>query len=213
LENVVRILSIDPFAAAELLAAVRQTRLRGFDGAQPYLDASLEFVPAVSPDALTPAQNYVLTPGVEKIMELRAALLAEGVDIFALDGGLYMTTSDDPGERIPVIPPIVEESVEPDGQTVLLVNDGMHRVFAARLLGLPISVVIARGVPAEYPYYAFALAGGWSRVTQLDELPDGHQKKEYRQPANYKALFRDFNAVFPGVQKERKQSNPSHLVM
>jgi hypothetical protein len=44
-------------------------------------------------------------------------------------------------------------------------------------------------------------------------LPDGHQKKEYRQPANYKALFRDFNAVFPGVQKQRKQSNPGHIVM
>lgn len=208
-----RILSIEPFTAERLLAAVRQTRLRGFDGAQPYLKASLELVPAVSPDILAPAQNYVLTPGIARIMELRTALLSEGVDIFALDGGLYVTTSEDRHERIPVIPPMVEESVERDDRTVLLVNDGMHRIFAARLLGLPISVVVARGVPTQYPYYAYALDGGWPRVTQLAELPDGHQKKEYRQPTNYKALFRDFNALFPGVQKERKQSNPSHLVM
>jgi hypothetical protein len=208
-----KILWMEAFPADFLLARLRQTRLRGFDGAQPYIGASLELVHGVDTEALTPAQNYVLTPGVEKIVELRTTLLAEGVDIFALNGGVYVVTSDDPNERIPVIPPVIEESVEPGGRRVLLVNDGMHRVFAARSLGLSISVVIARGVPAEYPYYAFALDGGWSRVTPLMELPDGHQKKEYRQPANYKALFRDFNAVFPGVQKQRKQSNPGHIVM
>jgi hypothetical protein len=213
LESVVQILSVEPFPADHLLSTIRRTRLRGFEGAQPYIDASLELVHALDTDALTPAQNYVLTPGVEKILELRTALLAKGVDIFALNGGVHVTTSDDPDERIPVIPPIVEESLEPDGRTVLLINDGMHRIFAARSLGLPVSVVVARGVPAEYPYYAFALDGGWSRVTPLAELPDGHQKKEYRQPTNYKSLFRDFNALFPGVQKERKQSNPSHLVI
>jgi hypothetical protein len=150
---------------------------------------------------------------LEKALELRAALLTEGVDLFALDGGVHVTTSDDPGERIPVLPPIVEESREPDGRTVLLVNDGMHRVFAARQLGLPISAVVIRDVPAEYPYYAFALAGGWAGVAVLDELPDGHQKKEYRQPTGYKALFRDFNAQFPGVQKQRRRTNPGHLTL
>jgi hypothetical protein len=213
LESAVQILSVEPFGADYLLSTIRQTRLRGFEGAQPYIDASLEVAHAIDTEDLTPAQNYVLTPGINKILELRAALLSEGVDIFALNGGLYVATSDDPDERIPVIPPIVEESLEPGGRTVLLVNDGMHRIFAARSLGLPVSVVMVRGVPAEYPYYAFALEGGWSRVTALAELPDGHQKKEYRQPTNYKSLFRDFNALFPGVQKERKQSNPSHLAM
>ena len=48
-------------------------------------------------------------------------------------------------------------------------------------------------------------------MVELEELPDSFQKKEYRVPGNYKALFRDFNAVFPGVQAERKQSNPAHL--
>jgi hypothetical protein len=43
------------------------------------------------------------------------------------------------------------------------------------------------------------------------ELPDVYVKKAYRDKDNYKALFRDFNEVFPGVQKQRKRSNPGHL--
>jgi hypothetical protein len=206
-----KIESVETFDRGTLLAAIARTPLRGFDRPHPYENAKLRLVPATDTDALAPAQNYVLRPGVQKIHELRAALLAEGLDLFALDGGAYVRTSDDPDEVVPVIPPVVEESREPDGRTVLIINDGLHRVFAARSVGLPISAVTIRGVPARYPYYAFALAGGWSEVVELDELPDTYQKKEYRNPGNYKALFREFNEVFPGVQKQRKQSNPAHI--
>src|ERR1700722_6798793 len=127
---------------------------------------------------------------------------ARGADIFDLDGGFYIDTSEDHGQRVPVIPPIVEESYEPNGRTVLLISDGMHRVFAARSLGKSVTVVVIRRIPAEYPYYAYALEGGWSEVRQFTELPDGFQKKEYRRPNNYKSLFRDYNGLFPGVQKE-----------
>lgn len=208
-----QILSVERIPADQLLSRIRRTRLRGYDGAQPYMNASLELAPEVDTDMLTPAQNYVLTPTVTKILQLRTAMLGKDIDIFALDGGAYVITSDDPEERIPVIPPVVEESREPDGRTVLLINDGMHRVFAARSLDKPISVIVARGVPPEYPYYAYALQGGWEQVTPLAQLPDSYQKKSYRQPTQYKSLFRDFNALFPGVQKERKSSNPSHLTM
>ena len=54
-------------------------------------------------------------------------------------------------------------------------------------------------------------AGRRKPVAELEELPATFQKKEYRVPGNYKALFRDFNAVFPGVQAERRRSNPAHL--
>jgi hypothetical protein len=124
---------------------------------------------------------------------------------------LYVQTSDHPDEKIPVIPPIIEESHEPDGRTALLIADGMHRVYAARSLGSPISVVVVRNLPREYPYYAYAEPDGWDAVIELDELPDGFQKKEYRVPTNYHALFRNYNAIFPGVQAERAASNPSHL--
>jgi len=194
-----------------LLTALRGTRLVGFDGAQPYADASLELAAATDTGALAPAQRYVLKAGVRKIIELRTALLAHGLDLFALDGGAYVRTSDAPDERVPVLPPIVEESHEPDGRTVLVVNDGIHRIFAARSLGMAISTVIVRGVSPAYPYYALALPGGWSDVVELDELPDRFEKKTYRNPDNYRALFRNFNELFPGVQQERKDSNPPHF--
>jgi len=205
------VLSARRLPSSQLLARLRETRLQGFGGARPYAHASLELAPAVDPAALAPAQRYVLTSGVRRILELREALLAHGIDMFALEGGALVRTRERPDELVPVIPPIVEESHEPDGRTVLVINDGIHRVFAARSLGLAISVVLVRGVPEQYPYYACALAGGWSEVSELDELPDGFQKKEYRMPDGYKALFRDFNAVFPGLQRQRKKSNPAHL--
>ena len=204
------ILALEPIARERLLASLRRVRLMGFGGARPYADARLEIALA-DPERLAPAQRYVLAPGVRRILRLREALLEHGVDIFALDGGVEVRTSWAPDEVVPVLPPIVEESHEPDGRTVWIVNDGIHRVFAARSLGLPIAVVTAYGVPPEYPYYACALPSGWADVQELEELPDGFQKKTYRNPDGYKALFRDFNAVFPGVQKERKKSNPEHL--
>jgi hypothetical protein len=207
----VEVLSIKRFDRDELLASLRETPLRGFDKACLYADATLELAPAIDTDLLTPAQRYVLEPTIRKLLELRDALLGHGLDLFALDGGAYVHTSEDPVEAIPLVPPIVEETLEPDGRSVLLVNDGLHRVSAARSLGLPISVVVVRGIPAEYPYYAYALPRGWAELERLEELPDSYQKKEYRLPDNYKALFREFNTVFPGVQKQRKQSNPRHL--
>jgi hypothetical protein len=207
----VRILEVEQFGRDELLSAIARTRLRGFDRVRPYQEATLELAHGVPPRDLAPAQRYVLRAGIAKILELRAELLLHDVDVFALDGGVYVRTSDDPDERVPVIPPIVEESHEPDGRTVLIINDGIHRIYAAKSLGLTVSVVVARAVPPEYPYYALALQRGWGEVEELDELSAGYQKKEYRQPERYKALFRDFNEVFPGLQKERRKSNPEHL--
>jgi hypothetical protein len=205
------ILSVRRFGRDELLAALRRTPLRGYGGAAPYQDARLELASAVDPATLAPAQRYVLMPRVRALLRLREALLAHGIDLLALDGGVHIRTSEDPATEVPIAPPFVEDSRERDGRRVLLINDGLHRVFAARSVGLPVSVVIARGVPARYPYYAFALSDGWSQVAELQELPDEYQKKEYRLPGNYKALFRDFNAVLPGIQQERKKSNPAHL--
>jgi hypothetical protein len=207
----VRVTDVEPIAADALLDSLRRTRLRGFDGAQPYASATLRIEHGRDPLSLAPAQGYVLAAGVRRILELRAALAKWSVDLFALEGGLWIRTDEAPGERIPVIPPLVERSSEPDGRAVMVINDGMHRIQAALATGAPITVVAAYDVPPEYPYYAFALPGGWAEVVELDELPDSFQKKRYRIEGNYKALFRDFNAVLPGVQKERKKSNPEHL--
>jgi hypothetical protein len=205
------VISVERFDRHQLLSSLRETRLRGFDHARPYDGAKLELAEATDPDGLAPAQRYVLKDGVRTILELREALLPHGIDVFSLDGGAYVRTEESPGESIPVLPPIVEESHEPDGRIVSIVNDGIHRVFAARSLGLSINTVTITGMPPEYPYYALALPNGWSEVSELAELPDGFQKKTYRNPDSHKALYREFNEVFPGVQKERKKSNPGFL--
>jgi hypothetical protein len=197
----------------ELLRRLKRTRLRGFDRAEVYRDASLE-IATMDTGSLTPSQRYVLKDGVQAMLEVYKAFLPLGIDVFTLRGAvLFWTADSDPAAEppIPFLPPVVEESAEPDGRTVLLINDGIHRVFAARKLGRPINVVLARNVPRQYPYYAYALRTGWESVEELNELQEGYQKKEYRIPDNYKALFRDFNEVFEGVQKQRKRTNPEHL--
>jgi hypothetical protein len=175
----------------------------------------LELVRRVNPSSLVPAQRYVLEEDFRRIEDLHRALSAHGVDIFALEGGLLLWMGDPQTGvlegPIPLIPPVVEESVEEDGRTVPLINDGMHRVYAAKRLDRRVNIVLARGVPPEYPYYAKPLDNGWSGVEELSVLPDNYVKKVYRDPQNYKALFRDFNEHFPGVQKRRKRSNPAHL--
>jgi len=207
-----QITKYDLLAEAELLSRLKRTRLRGFDRAEVYRDATLEVVEA-DPESLTPAQRYVLQEGVKAILDVADAFEPHGIDVFALRGALlfWPDGSDLEGSPIPFLPPVIEESIERDGKKILLINDGIHRVYAARKRGRKLNVVLARNVPAEYPYYAYALPDGWAQVDELAELQEGYQKKEYRNPENYKALFRDFNEIFEGVQKQRPRTNPANL--
>jgi hypothetical protein len=206
------ILKYELLPESELLARLKKTRLRGFDRAEVYRDAALE-VATVNTNDLTPAQRYVLADGVQTILDVADAFTTLGIDVFALRGALlFWPEGADVNEApIPFLPPVIEESIEADGRKVLLINDGIHRVYAARKRGRELNVVLARNVPAEYPYYAYALADGWVQVEELAELTEGYQKKAYRNPDNYKALFRDFNEIFEGIQKQRPRTNPEHL--
>lgn len=156
----------------------------------------------MDPAELVPTQRYVLRSGVQVILDIADAFDHLGVDVFSLHGALLFRLSDF-GPFIPFLPPVVEESIERDGQKVLLINDGMHRIYAARVRNRKITVVLARNVPPAYPYYAYPLPGGWDQVEDINELSEGYQKKEYRNPLDHKALFRDFNEIFEGVQKQR----------
>ncbi|MBF0107620.1 MAG: hypothetical protein HQL76_00385 [Magnetococcales bacterium] len=211
-----KITRIETFDEQELLARLATTRLRGHGQPLIYARSRLELVRGVDPRTLFPAQRYVLDADHRTIVDLHRLFLERGIDLFALEGGLWFwlarsgISSQEEGP-IPFIPPIVEMSREPDGRTLPLINDGMHRVHAAMTLGQRINVVLVHEVPPEYPYYAFALPNGWADVSILPQLPDHFVKKTYRDPEQYKALFREFNAVFEGVQKERKKSNPNTL--
>jgi len=157
-----QITKYDLLSEADLLSRLKRTRLRGFGRAEVYRDATLEIV-ETDPQTLTPAQRYVLQEGVQAILDVADAFEPLGIDIFRLRGALlFWPEGSDPGSDapIPFLPPVIEESIERDGTKVLLINDGIHRVYAARKRGKKINVVLARNVPPEYPYYAYALPQG-----------------------------------------------------
>lgn len=216
-----QVVSVEELPLEDLLSRVRETRLRGHGQARLFAGSRIELAREVDPEQLAPTQRYVLEPDLAAVRHMYRQLAERGVDMLALEGGVWASVesgeSGESGEEgdgaytVPVIPPIVEESLEPDGRTVRIISDGMHRVWLARELGRRLNVISVSGVPSEYPYYAYALPGGWSEVARLPELEDGFVKKAYREPDNYKALFRLYNDVLPNVQKQRKKTNPGHL--
>lgn len=196
----------DTIPEAELLARLKTVRLMGHGQPEIYADADLSLVRGVPTDQLVPAQRYVLDADLASVFAIVDGLGAAGLDAFDLPGAIQFWRETPDGEEgpIPFLPPIVEESVEADGRTLWLINDGMHRCSAARSRNQPITIVLARNVPRSWPYYALPNPQGWDDVARLAALPDGFVKKAYRDPENYRDLFRDFNAVFDGVQKRRR---------
>ena len=146
---------------------------------------------------IAPAQRYVLTKELLKVRDLRWALREHDVDLFHLNGyvTIWLEDYDDP---IDVLPPVVEQSAEADGSVVKILNDGMHRVYLARMERSPLQVVYVRNVPPKFPYYAFPLVNGWNDVEIVQDLPEGYIKKWHRIK-NYKSLYRNFNTGFQNV--------------
>jgi hypothetical protein len=157
-------------------------------------------------NCLNPPQNYIWLQELRKTQELRWSLAAWGVDLFRLNGYVTYTVRRPDGEEATydLYPPIVEESFEADGTVALLINDGMHRLYLARLERVIPQVTYVRGIPKEYPYYAFPRPGGWEGLDLLAENPDPQRylKKCHRIRHN-KQLYRDFQAVFQNVGRSR----------
>lgn len=187
--------------ADELLTRLQQTQLMGHQHPFIYRNAQLSLHSQVDPNSLTPAQRYVLTENCQIIERLYTIFLDHDLDIFSLEGGLWFWLEGQTSP-IPLTPPIIEESTTIEGQTVNLISDGMHRVYTAKQLGKPITILQVKNLPPAYPYYAYPLSRGWEEVTVLSEFPTGFVKKYYRE-TDYKALFRNYNAIFSGIQKQR----------
>ncbi len=145
---------------------------------------------------------------MRKTQELRWSLKARGVDLFRINGYVTYTVRLDDGSEVvyDLYPPIVEESFEADGTLALLINDGMHRLYLARLEWIIPQVAYIRGVPKAYPYYAYPRPERWQGLDLLAENPDPktYLKKCHRQQDN-KRLFRDFQAVFRNVGRPRSR--------
>lgn len=198
----------------ELFQKLRQVRLRGFERPFVYKDAMIDIVTVSDADTLYPAQRYVLRSQVDNIKSLYQSFLTQNINIFQLRGFLEFWlegTNPETDPPIPFLPPLIEESWENGLGVIPLINDGIHRVWAAREIGEPFNIIRVSGLSTQFPYYAFPWPGGLGQVDVLRDLPDVYEKKLYRDPTNYKALFRQFNEVFPGIQEQRKDTNPGHI--
>jgi hypothetical protein len=201
------ILSVERHDAAELLSRLRRVPLLKQPEILVYEQAliSLELIQT---DSLHPTQNYVWLKELRKTQELRWSLASHGVDLFRLDGFVTYTVSQPDGAEVvyDLYPPVVEESMEADGSVALIINDGMHRLYLARLEWVVPQVTYIRGIPREYPYYAFPRRERWEGLDLLAENPDPqtYLKKCHRRRDN-KRLYRDFQAVFQNVGRSRSQ--------
>jgi hypothetical protein len=201
------ILSVERHTAAELLSRLRRVPLLKQPEILVY-DQALISLELIHPDSLHPTQNYVWLQELRKTQELRWSLGAHGLDLFRLDGFVTYTVAQPDGGEVTydLYPPIVEESMEADGTVALLINDGMHRLYLARLEWVVPQVTYIRGIPREYPYYAFPRQERWAGLDILAENPDpqSYLKKCHRVRDN-KRLYRDFQAVFHNVGRSRSQ--------
>lgn len=190
------IVRIERHGVAELIENMGKVGMLTHPEDLVYKDALVELA-TLHTNEISPAQRYVLTKELVKVRDLRWALKEHDVDLFKLDGyvTIWIQGYDDP---IDVLPPVVEQSAEADGSVVKILNDGMHRVYLARMERTPIQVVYVRNVPKKFPYYAFPLVNGWDDVEVVQDLPESYIKKWHRIK-NYKSLYRDFNTGFLNV--------------
>jgi hypothetical protein len=199
------IIALQHHSVADLIARLKEVPLLKQPDVFVYQQALIT-LERIHTDCLNPAQNYLWLQELRKTQELRWSLAAQGVDLFRLDGYVTYTVRGEDGseEEYALYPPIVEESIEADGTLALVINDGMHRLYLARLEWVVPQVVYIRGVPKEYPYYAFPRQEGWAGLDLLAENPDPkvYLKKCHRQRDN-KRLYRDFQAVFRNVGRSR----------
>jgi hypothetical protein len=201
------IIALEHHPEAALIDCLRRVPLMNRTDVLVYAQALIG-LEQIHTNCLHPPQNYIWLQELRKTQELRWSLAAWGVDLFRLDGYVTYTVQLAGGEEVvyDLYPPIVEESFEADGRLALIINDGMHRPYLARMEWVVPQVTYVRGIPKEYPYYAFPRVSGWEGVDLLADNPDPQRylKKCHRTRDN-KQLYRDFQAVFHNVGRSRSR--------
>lgn len=200
------IIALQRHSAEELITCLRRVPLLQQPEVLIYARALIS-LEQIHTDSLHPPQNYLWLKELRKTQELRWSLAEHGVDLFRLDGYVTYTVRQEDGSEATydLYPPIVEESIEADGTVALLINDGMHRLYLARLEWLVPQVTYIRGVDKAYPYYAYPRRERWEGLDLLADNPDPktYLKKCHRVRHN-KRLYRDFQAVFANVGRSRQ---------
>lgn len=212
-------------SAGELCEKLRRIKLK--DGkTQPYLDSYIS-IEMLDPAILAPTQRYCLIKEIKKIEQLRWSILNDyGWDILQLNGYLRVeytpplegaengtkvqVSNYDSTKTIDIIPPVIEEYIDPRGGVQLIINDGQHRCRLAYQMGMPINVVYIRGANKSYPYYAYPLPNGWNDVELRDDIPLGYVKK-FHVIREHKRLYRDFNTQFNNIGDSRSYTKETKV--
>jgi hypothetical protein len=201
-----KIKKVELHSQTELLTNLRRVVMLKDPNSYPYAQAALT-VTTLPWSEIRPAQRYILADGLQKVHCLEWELKEHGLDIFKLDG--YVTVwTDQSSEPIDLLPPVVETVNEADGSLINIINDGMHRMYAARLEWKLPNIVLVRNLPEKYPYYAYPIPGSnpWDQISLVEggTIPASLIKKWHRTEDN-KLLYRDFNSAFINVGGPRGQ--------
>lgn len=141
-----------------------------------------------------PCQTYVSRIGLRRIQALEKRMQELGQSIFELDG--FCTVGLGSGDKLDILPPVLELSHEPYLGDVWLVNDGLHRMYFAAQEShrTSINVVMIWDANEAYPYYAYPAT--WEGVRVEDVKPPSQYAKRHRYPDRYKDFYRDFGSAF-----------------
>lgn len=200
----ITITDLEHFGAEALIDRLRQVRM--FPGplqdVRPYEHAYMSLEKIDCQD-LHPPQTYVLISQLKKIRQLKTALRQHHRDLYELNGFVRLTL-EGYSEPVDLLPPVVEESIEQNGRVTRIICDGLHRVYNAWAEWVIPQVIYVRGLPREYPYYAFANRDpDWTKIVMFPEKdhipPDGEFLKKWHRFENYRDYYRDFNSAFMNV--------------
>ncbi|MDR1482828.1 MAG: hypothetical protein LBI74_09395 [Synergistaceae bacterium] len=197
-----RISRVEHFDEDELIRRLRSVSMLDDATSFPYRDSRIE-LREMPHGELHPAQRYVLSGNVKRLEDLRWLLNDRGFDLFKLDGFLRIWL-DDEEAPVDLLPPIVEESRhDGGGRPINIVCDGMHRVYLSYVQWVTPQIVFIRGIPREYPYYAYPLRdSNWGSLEIWDSIPRNAIKKWHRIRDD-KRLYRNFNSAFENVGAPR----------
>lgn len=185
---------ITMYPQEELIRRLREVTLT--DGVtKPYANSEIMVTVPLDFSEYEYAQNYILRSDYKKINKLISTLLHE-FEISLLNCGTLWEISTEE-EVFPYIPPIVEVY---NGEWIIA--DGMHRMKTFQnIFNHPPKVVVIHN--PSIPYYALPNGLSLKEIPIVDDRPK--VRKAYRDPDNYKALFRDYNSQFPGIQRDRSK--------
>lgn len=227
----VKIISRDTGLAFENL--VRGISLLKQPDKRPYRGSDIR-VALVDPNLLYPAATYVDKNKLRMQQELQMEFADVGVNLYRPDGLLRFVRGtiaelQEP-DKLPVwglMPPVVEvqreglqfrrpmsrmwEDSDPippviEGMPFRLINDGLHRVWAARKHGFQIQVVMIDHVDPSMPYYCYPAS--WEQVIETDGPPEDKKDRKKHRIAYHYELYRDFGLLGVGAPRHPVEIRP-----